>query len=58
MIAKLDEKNRELYCYSSQYKSTNRLSDRLIEKAADIFSHEVSYDECSFRSRACSHKGR
>lgn len=48
MDSRLDTQDRELYHYSTQYKSTNRLSDRLIEKMADIFSHGGRFNEYGF----------
>lgn len=50
MVDKLDAKNLELYCYSGQYKKANRLSDRLIGKAADAFSRGGRYREYSLRT--------
>lgn len=51
MCDRLDTKNRELYRYSTQYKTASRLSDRLIEKVVDLSSREGNFDEHSLQSK-------
>lgn len=46
----LNAKYQKLYRYSTRYKSKTKLSDRIIEKAADAFSHGGSYGDYSIRA--------
>lgn len=50
MVDTLNAKYQKLYRYSTQYKSKTKLSDRIIDKAADAFSHGGSYGDYSIRA--------
>lgn len=50
MADRLNVKYQELCRYSTQYKSTHKLSDRIIDKAADAFSHSGSYGDHSLQA--------
>ena len=50
MVDTLNAKYQKLYRYSTQYKNKTKLSDRIIDKAADAFFFFLSYGDYSIRA--------